>query len=60
MLKRRISQFVLLSSLLQGGVAVAADSTAAPSAPSPALVTITVGTAGPGHSTGFDGVVEAA
>jgi multidrug efflux pump subunit AcrA (membrane-fusion protein) len=56
MLKRRICHLVLWSSLLQGGVA---ESTAAPPAPSPALVTATVGTAGPGHSTGFDGVVEA-
>lgn len=59
MLRRRISHLVLWAGLLQGGVAAAADSTAAPPVPSPALVTATVGTAGPGHSTGFDGVVEA-
>ncbi len=59
MLKRCISHIVLWSSLLQGGVAGAAESTAALPAPSPALVTATVGTAGPGQSTGFDGVVEA-
>lgn len=59
MLKRRISHLVLWSSLLQGGVAGGAESATAPPAPSPALVTATVGTAGPGHATGFDGVVEA-
>jgi len=59
MLKRRIGHLMLWSSLLQGGVAGAAESTAAPPAPSPALVSATVGTAGAGQSTGFDGVVEA-
>ena len=59
MLKRRISHLVLWSSLLQGGVASAAEPTTAPPAPSHALVTATVGAAGPGHSNGFDGVVEA-
>ncbi|MDL2338754.1 MAG: efflux RND transporter periplasmic adaptor subunit [Pseudomonadota bacterium] len=59
MLKRRISNLVLWSSLLQGVVAGAAEPMAAPPAPSPALVTATVGTVGPGHSAGFDGVVEA-
>ena len=63
MLKRRISQLVLWSSLLQGGTAIAAKPAAEPSAaapvPSPALVTATVGSAGAGQTTGFDGVVEA-
>lgn len=59
MLKRRVSHLVLWLSLLQVGLAGAAESTAPPPAPAPALVTATVGTAGPGYSTGFDGVVEA-
>ena len=59
MLMRRISHLLLWLSLLQVGVAGAAESTAAPPAPSPALVTTTVGTAGAGQSTGFDGIVEA-
>ena len=59
MLMRCISHLLLWLSLLQVGVAGAAESTAAPPAPSPALVTTTVGTAGAGQSTGFDGIVEA-
>lgn len=59
MLKRRIRHLVVWSSLLHGGMVVASDPTAAPPAPSPALVTATVGTAGPGHSTAFNGVAEA-
>lgn len=61
MLKRRLAHFVLWLCLVQGATA-ATDTTAAPQAPpapSPALVTATVGTAGPGQATGFDGVVEA-
>ena len=57
-LKRRLSHLLLWSSLLQGGVAIAAKPAAAP-APSTALMTAIVGTAGPGQTTGFDGVVEA-
>lgn len=59
MLKRRISHLMLWSSLLQAAVAGAAESATALPAPFPALVTATVGTARPGHSIGFDGVVEA-
>lgn len=59
MLKRHISQLLLWSSLLQGGLAGAAGPTPATPAASSALVTATVGTAGPEHATGFDGVVEA-
>ncbi len=59
MLRRRISHLVSWAGLLQVGVAGAAEPTTAASAPSPALVTATVGAAGPGHSTGFYGVVEA-
>ena len=57
MLRHRISHLVLWSSLLHSVAACSAEPTAAP--PSPALVTATVGTAGPGHANGFDGVVEA-
>lgn len=56
MLKRCIRHLLLWSSLVQGGVASAAQPT---TPPSPALATATVGTAGPGQSTGFDGLVEA-
>ena len=59
MLNRRIGQFVLLASLLQGLIASAAETAAVPPAPSPALATTTVGTAGSAQFTGFDGVVEA-
>ena len=59
MLKRRISHLVLLSSLLHGGIAGAAEPTASAPSPSPSLVTATVITAGAGQPTGFDGVVEA-
>ncbi len=59
MLMRCISHLVLWSSLLHVGVAGAAESSAVPPAPSPALMTAIVGTNGPGYSTGFDGVVEA-
>ena len=55
MLKRRIWHLVLWSSLLQGGVAGAAQ----PTPSQPALATATVGTAGPAQSSSFDGVVEA-
>ena len=59
MLKHCISHLVLWSSLLQSGMAGAAEPTAAPRAPSPALVTATVEAAGAGQPTGFNGVVEA-
>lgn len=59
MLKRRISHLVLWLSLLHSAMAGAAEPTAPAPAPSPALVTATVGTAGAGQPTGFDGVVEA-
>jgi RND family efflux transporter MFP subunit len=58
MLKRCVSHFVLCLGLVQVGLAGAVESTVAP-APAPALVTVAVGTAGPEHTTGFDGVVEA-
>ena len=59
MLKHRIGHLALWTSLLQAVVAGAAEPAAASPAPSPALVTAAVGTAGAGQSTGFDGVVEA-
>lgn len=59
MLKRHIGHLVLWSSVLLSGMVRAAEPTAAPPSPSPALATATVGTAGPGQPTGFDGVVEA-
>ncbi len=57
MLKRATGRLVLSLSLLQAGMAGAAQ--AAAPAPSPALVTTTVASAGARPATGYDGVVEA-
>ena len=59
MLKRRVRHLLLWSISLPGLMASAAETTATPTAPLPALATATVGTAGTGQATGFDGVVEA-
>jgi len=59
MVKLRVSHVVLGTILLLAGVSDVAGPTAAPPASASALVTATVGTAGPGQPIGFDGVVEA-